>query len=83
MLRVSRKLIMYKAKSVYDEKCCDNKELTTGFVASNSWLKKFMKQNNLSMQRRTTIAQKDPSHLTTKLVKHVMHVRKLSFHQVV
>ena len=39
---------------------------------------KFMKRNNLSVQRRTTIVQKDPSHLTTKLVKHVMHVRRLS-----
>ena len=37
-----------------------------------------MKRNNLSMQIRTTIAQKDPSHLTIKLVKYVMHVRRLS-----
>ena len=78
MLRVSRKLIMFKAKSVYDEKCGDNEELKAGFVASNGWLRKFMKRNNFSVQRRTTIARKDPSHLTTKLVKHVMHVRKLS-----
>ena len=78
MLRVSRKLIMFKAKSIYNEKYGDNEELEAGFVASNSWLTKFMKRNNLSMRRRTTIAQKDPSHLTTKLVKYVMHVRRLS-----
>ena len=78
MLRVSRKLIMFKAKSIYNEKCGNNEELKAIFVACNSWLTKVMKRNNLSMQRKTTIAQKDPSHLTTKLVKYVMHVRRLS-----
>ena len=49
MLSVSRKLIMFKAKSIYDEKCGDNEELKAGFVASNGWLTKFMKRSNLSM----------------------------------
>ena len=79
MLRVSRELIMFKAKSIYDEKCGDNEELKAGFVASNGWLTKFMKRNNLSMRRRTTVAQKDMSHLTTKLVKYLMYVRRLSY----
>ena len=74
MLRVFRKLIMFKAKSFYDEKCGHNEELKAGFVNSNGWLTKFMKRNNLSMRRQTTIAQMDPSHLMTKLVKYVMHV---------
>ena len=78
MLRVSRKLIMFKTKSIYDEKCGENEELKAGFVASNGWLMKFMKRNSLSLRRRTTIAQKDPSHLTSKLVGYVMHVRRLS-----
>ena len=78
MLCVSRKLIMFKAKSIYDEKFGDNEELKAGFVASNGWLTKFMKRNNLSMRRRITITQKDPSHLTTKLVKYVVHVQRLS-----
>ena len=78
MLRVSRKLVMFKAKSIYNEKCGDNEEFKAGFVASNDWPMKFMKRNNLSMRRRTTIAQKDPSHLSTKLIKYVMHVRRLS-----
>ena len=68
---------MFKAKSICDKKCDDNEELKAGFVASNGWLTKFMKRNNLSMRRRTTIEQKDPSHLTTKLVKYIMHVRRL------
>ena len=37
-----------------------------------------MKRNKLSMRRQTAIAQNDPSHLTTKLVKYVMHVRRLT-----
>ena len=78
MLRVSRKLIIFKAKSIYNKKCGDNEELNAGFVANNGWLTKFTKRNNLSMRRRTTIAQRDPSYLTTKLVKYVMHVRELS-----
>ena len=78
MLRVSRELIMFKAKSIYDEKCGDNEELKAGFVASNGWLTKFMKRNNLSMRRRQTIAQKDSSHLKNKLVKYDMHIRRLS-----
>ena len=52
-------------------------ELKAGFVASNGWLTKFITRSNLFMRRRT-IAQKDLSHLTTKLVKYVMHVRRLS-----
>ena len=56
MLRISRKLIMFKAKFIYNEKCTDNKELKAGFVVSNGWLTKFMKWNSLSMQRQTTIA---------------------------
>ena len=39
---VSRKLIMFKAKSIYDEKFGDNEELKAGFVASNVWLTKFI-----------------------------------------
>ena len=34
MLCVSRKLIMFKAKSIYNEKCGDNEELKAGFVDS-------------------------------------------------
>ena len=49
MQRVSRKLIMFKAKSIYDKKCGDNEELKAWFITSNGWLTKFMKRNNLSM----------------------------------
>ena len=49
MIRVSRKVIMFKVKFIYDEKCGDKEELKAGFVASNGWLTKFMKRNNSSM----------------------------------
>ena len=61
-----------------DEKYGNNEELKAGSVASNDWLTKFMKRNNVSMQKRTTIEQEDPSRLMTKLVKYVMHVQRLS-----
>ena len=38
MLRVSRKRIIFRAKSFYNEKCGDNEQLKAGFVASNGWL---------------------------------------------
>ena len=70
---------MFKAKSIHDEKFGDSKDLLiAGFVNSYSLLTKFVNKNNLSMQRRATIAQKGLSHLTTKLFKYVIHVRRLS-----
>ena len=48
MLRVSRKLIMFKAKSRFDEMCGENEPLKDSFVASRGWLQKFMKRNHLS-----------------------------------
>ena len=78
MPRISRKLVMFKAKAIFDEKCGDDEALKESFNASNVWLVKFMKRNHLSLRRRTTIAQKDPSHLVSKLVGYVMHVQRLS-----
>ena len=69
---------MFKAKSVYDERCGENEALKAGFIASNGWLVKFMYRNSLSLRRRTTIAEKDPSHLTSKRVGYVLHLRGLS-----
>ena len=44
ILRISRKLIMFKDKSICNEKCGDSEELKVGFVASNGWLTKFLKR---------------------------------------
>ena len=78
MPRISRKLVMFKAKAIFDEKCGDDEALKESFNASNGWLVKFIKRNHLSLRRRTTIAQKDPSHLVSKVVGYVMHVQRLS-----
>lgn len=42
MLRVSRKLNMFKAKYIYNEKCVNDKAMNDAFIASNDWLVKFM-----------------------------------------
>ena len=60
MLRVSRKLIIFKTKAIFDEKCGDGEALKERFVASNGWLVKFMKCSHLCLRRRTYIAQKRP-----------------------
>ena len=75
-LRVSRTLIMRKAKYIYDERCdASERDL---FVASRGWLEKFMRQNRLSLRRRTTVAQHDPARVIDKLISYVLHVRRLT-----
>lgn len=76
MLRVSRKLIMKKAKIMHDEST-DDPAIKDSFVASRGWLEKFMKRNGLSLRRRTTIAQKNPSCMIDKLVMYVIQNRRL------
>ena len=75
-LRVSRILIMKKAKYLYDERC-DQSERDL-FVASCRWLEKFMRQNGLSLRRRTTAAKHDPARVINKLISYVLHVRRLN-----
>lgn len=75
-LRVSRKLIMVKAKHMYDERCLEgDKDL---FKATTGWLHKFMKRNGLSLRRKTTTAQQEPSRLIDKLISYILQVRRLS-----
>ena len=76
MLRVSRKLIMRKAKRIHDEST-DNQAVRDSFVASCGWLEKFLKRNGLSLRRRTTTAQKDPNTMVDKLVMYVFQNPRL------
>ena len=71
-LRVSRKLIRYKAKNIYNDK---NPEENDKFMASPGWVDKFMARHGLSL-RRKTVAQKDPEQLIDKLVGYVLHIRR-------
>ena len=67
-LRVSRKLIMSKAKQMYDEWCHDDDK--DQFKATG-WLNNFLKRSALSLRRKTTTAQQEPSHLIDKLISYV------------
>uniref|UniRef100_A0A672LD51 HTH CENPB-type domain-containing protein n=1 Tax=Sinocyclocheilus grahami TaxID=75366 RepID=A0A672LD51_SINGR len=64
-LRVSRKMIRAKAKEVYATVSDGRDE--ESFTASAGWLDKFLRRNDFSVRRRTTVAQKDAKHFTEKL----------------
>ena len=65
------------AKALFDNGNNSDPSAQDAFVASRGWLQKFMQRNALSCRRRTTIAQKDPSHMIDKLVSYILHVRCL------
>ena len=78
MLRVSRKIIRKKAVIIYgDLKRIDPDHFDENFEATNGWLFKFMKQHNLSLRRKTSVAQKDPDLLIAKIVSYILRERKL------
>ena len=70
MLHISRKMLMIKAKKIYDEKN-DDPATQDAFIASRGWCE------NLSLRRKTTTAQKDPSYLIDRLVAYILHLRRL------
>ena len=74
-LRVSRKLVMKKAKIIYDE--LEGTDKAEKFEATKGWLEKFMRRTGLSMRRRTSVAQKDPNQLINKIVCYHIQVRRL------
>ena len=77
MLRVSRKFIRKKAIIVYgDLKRIDPDGYDEKFEATNGWLFKFMKRHNLSLRRKTSVAQKDPDILIAKIVSYILRVRR-------
>ena len=74
MLHVSRKMIMFKAKKIFDDKTTDPAS-RDAFIASRGWCEKFMRCHGFSLRPKTTTAQKDPSYLIDRLVSFVMHAR--------
>jgi len=78
-LRVSRTFIMKKALVIYNEKAeentCGN---SVSFVASTGWLQKFVRRNGLTLRRKTSVAQKDPSRLIDKLVSYILYARRFA-----
>ncbi|KAG7252711.1 hypothetical protein CRUP_012601 [Coryphaenoides rupestris] len=61
-------MIQNKAKEIYSSV---GDGAGKEFVANRGWLEKCLKRNDLSLRRRTTMAQKDPDLLTEKLVSFV------------
>lgn len=58
-LPVSRKLIMKKAVLIHED--MEKEGSTEDFKASVGWLRLLMKRYGLSLRRKTSMAQKDPS----------------------
>ena len=78
-LRVSRKLIIKKALFIYNEKSTKNNyEDGAPFVGTTGWLQQFMRRNGLSLRRKTSVAQKDPSKLIDKLVSYIISSRRFA-----
>ena len=75
-LRVSKKMIMLKAKSLQDE-TCPHDERDKILSYNRGWLEKFMNRNGLSLRRRATEAQKTPNQLTDKLCTYILKIRRL------
>ena len=76
MLHVSRKMIMWKVKSIFNEKN-DDTTIKNSFVASRGRCEKFMRKHGFSLRRKTTTAQKDPSYMVDRIIASVMHVRRI------
>ena len=77
MLRVSRKIIRKKALLIYEDlKHTAPDRYDENFEATTGWLFKFMKRNNLSLRRKTSVAQKDPDLLISKIFSHILRVRR-------
>ena len=78
MLCVSRKIIRKKALLIYEDlKHTAPDRYDENFDATTGWLFKFMKRNNLSLRRKTSVAQKDPNLLISKIVSYILRVRRL------
>ena len=72
-LRVLRELVMKKAQLLYQEMSTSEGILKNEeFKASRGWLEKFIRRNNLSLRRKTSVAQKDSEKLIAKLVSYVI-----------
>ena len=65
-LRVSRKLIVVKAKHSNEERCPEGKQ--DMFKGTEGWLQKFMLRHGLSLTRKTTTVQQDHHRLIDKLL---------------
>ena len=62
---------MKKAQLTYQEMApSEDRAESVAFIASRGWLENFMSGNNLSLSKKTSVAQKDPDKLIAKLVSY-------------
>lgn len=75
---VSRSAVMMKAVDIFTD-CSDVKGEANQdvFTASRGWLERFFRRNNITIRRRTTIAQKLPAQVIPKLEHFILYVRSL------
>ena len=66
---MSRKLIMKKAKNIYDDLKNNSTEpdIESEFTASTGSLRRFLHRTGFSLRRKTSVAEKDPERLIDKV----------------
>ena len=70
-LRMSKRSIREEAKRLYPTL---DSEGNFNFKASVGWVNKFLIRSNLSLRRRTTVTQKNPAQVYSKITSFIMFV---------
>ena len=73
MPHVSRKMITWKGKSIFNKKN-HGPAIKDSFVASRGWCEKFMRRHVFSLRRKTTTSQKDPSYMVDRIITYVKRI---------
>ena len=68
-LRVTRTAVQRKALELYQSE--------EEFAASRGWLEKFLKRHDFALRRRTTVCQRLPQDMITKVSTFILRVRKM------
>ena len=81
-LRVTCNAIQRNAAAIYDNHSLgDGEPAGPAFAASRGWLEKFLKRQEFTIRRRTTVSQRLPRELVPKVVGFIMHLRRRLFHE--
>ena len=77
-LYVSRKMVVVKAKELFEEEESIREEAKSDtFAGSNGWLYRFFQRHCITIRRKTTMAQKLPEQLAPKVINFILYVRLL------
>ena len=81
-LRVTCNAIQRNAAAIYDNHSLgDGEPAGPAFAASRGWLEKFLKRQEFTIRRRTTVSQRLPRELVPKVVGFIMHLHRRLFHE--